>query len=511
MPHDDSMHNQTLISILRRHISIMILGFGSGLPLALTGQTMQAWLTAEKIDISTIGFFGLVATPYALKFLWAPLMDRFEPPFGGRRRGWLMITQIALAITLLQLSSTSPQTQSSLFALLACITAFLSASQDVVFDAYRTDLLPKEERGIGTSLSVLGYRLAMILSGGIAFIWAEQWGDWASVYKVISFIFIGIALTTMLIAPSIPIINQQQAPMSDELKGFLALFFSVVAGFYVTRELLTVGYDTYSAVITATTSTPSPLIKLLFLSIQIFVAASCAYLSTRRVRFPTLENSFANFFLKPNALLFLSLIVLYKLGDAFAGSLSTNFLLNEMQFSSAEVGFVNKIIGMWMTIIGALIGGAALIKLGLYRSLFLFGLLQLFSNFGYFFLAAIGKGALGSITLAPFNIIVASLDHSIEIDYLLGLVVFTENICGGMGTAAFIALLMALCNKQFSATQFALLSALASIGRILASPIAGVLAPSIGWPNFFLASIIVAIPGMLMVWYLRSHIKSLDD
>src|SRR5690349_10841641 len=156
-----------------RLIVVTLLGFASGLPLALTGQAMQAWLSVEGLDVATIGFLSLVGLPYTFKFLWAPLMDRFELPWLGRRRGWLVLTQLALAAVLALMAATPPGGALRGFALLACLVAFVSASQDVVIDAYRTDLLSSGERGLGSSLSVLGYRLAMILSGGVAFIWVD--------------------------------------------------------------------------------------------------------------------------------------------------------------------------------------------------------------------------------------------------------------------------------------------------------------------------------------------------
>jgi len=171
---------------------IFLLGFASGLPLALTGQAMQAWLTVDKIDIATIGFFSLVGVPYTFKFLWAPLMDRFEPPFLGRRRGWLVISQLAIAAALFLMSSISPGQNTQTFALVAVLVAFLSASQDIVIDAYRTDILQPSERGIGSSFNVFGYRLAMILSGGIAFVWADSvsgngW-PWSKIYMIMGIV-----------------------------------------------------------------------------------------------------------------------------------------------------------------------------------------------------------------------------------------------------------------------------------------------------------------------------------
>src|SRR5678815_2029616 len=182
---------------------VTVLGFASGLPLALTGQAMQAWLSVEGIDIATIGFLSLVGLPYTFKFLWAPLMDRFELPWLGRPRGWLVLTQLALAGALVWIAATPPAGAIRSFALLACLVAFISASQDVVIDAYRTDLLTAPERGLGSSLNVLGYRLAMIVSGGIAFIWvdARQGGGWTwpEVYRLMALFMVGTAAFSALV------------------------------------------------------------------------------------------------------------------------------------------------------------------------------------------------------------------------------------------------------------------------------------------------------------------------
>src|SRR6476620_9068003 len=190
---------------LHRLLVVTVLGFASGLPLALTGQAMQAWLSADGIDIATIGFLSLVGLPYTFKFLWAPLMDRFEPPWLGRRRSWLVLTQLALAAALFWMAATPPRSALGAFALIAGLVAWLSASQDVVVDAYRTDLLHATERGLGSSLAVLGYRLAMIVSGGIAFIWVDprQGGGWTwpEVYRLMAFFMVGTAAFSALVVP----------------------------------------------------------------------------------------------------------------------------------------------------------------------------------------------------------------------------------------------------------------------------------------------------------------------
>jgi PAT family beta-lactamase induction signal transducer AmpG len=208
---------------------------------------------------------------------------------------------------------------------------------------------------------------------------------------------------------------------------------------------------------------------------------------------------------------FLGLIVLYKLGDAFAGSLMTPFLLKSMAYSPAEVGVVNKVIGLWLTIGGALIGGALMLKIGLWRALLVFGLLQAASNLGFWWLAVNGAGALPGMTLPAFDWGFVKLDKATAVDGGLLMVIAFENLSGGMGTAAFVAFLMSLCNQRFTATQFALLSAFASVGRVWVGPLAGVLAESIGWPTFFIVSTVLALPALGMLWALRAPIRALES
>ncbi|MDP2432942.1 MAG: MFS transporter [Pseudomonadota bacterium] len=486
-----------------RLIAVLFLGFASGLPLALTGQAMQAWLSVDGVDIATIGFLGLVGVPYTFKFLWAPLMDRFEPPFLGRRRGWLVLTQLGLAAVLWWMASISPSQTPLLFAAAAVSLAFFSASQDVVIDAYRTDVLDPRERGLGASMSVFGYRIAMILSGGIALIWAEQWGSWGQVYRVMAGIMVAAAVVSLL---TLPRVSGASKPLASdagrELLGFLAMLAGVLAGAFLSRWLLIgLGLDPNDA---------NKWIQLLFVIAGIAGALPLGTWAARKVGFATLNQSLASFFGMPGAWAFLALIVLYKLGDAFAGSLSTAFLIKGMAFSQAEVGIVNKIIGIWLTIAGALIAGALMLRLSLFQALLAFGVLQLASNFGFYALAVLGKGAWGSFTLPPFDLGFVALDTASEIDGLLMVAIAGENITSGMGTAAFVALLMGLCNHQYTATHYALLSALAAVGRIYVSPLSGVLSESVGWPMFFLFSAVAAVPGIYMVWHMRQAITGLS-
>lgn len=491
------------LSSFHRLFAVLFLGFASGLPLALTGQAMQAWLAVDGVDIATIGFLGLVGIPYTFKFLWAPLMDRFEPPWLGRRRGWLVVTQLAIAGALVWMSGLSIQATPALFALAALTIAFLSASQDVVIDAYRTDVLAANERGLGGSLSVFGYRLAMIVSGGIALIWAEQWQSWPRVYLTMAGIMALAAVVSLVLLPRVAsALKPLDSDPTRELAGFAAMLAGFVAGWFAARfVLLGLGLDPDS---------PNKWLQLLFILAQLAAALPLGYQAARRAGFETLNRSLDSYFAQSGALAFLLLIILYKLGDAFAGSLTTPFLIKGLGFTQAEVGIVNKIIGLWLTILGALAAGALMLRLSLYRALMWFGILQLVSNFGFWLLAVSGRGAWGSFTLPPFDLGFVALDVASEIDVMLMSAIAFENISGGMGTAAFVALLMSLCNQRFTATHYALLSAFAAVGRIYVSPLSGVMSESIGWPGFFVFSVAMAVPGLLAVWWMRTAIGRLS-
>ena len=506
------------LAALHRLAAVTLLGFASGLPLALTGQAMQAWLTVDGIDIATIGFLSLVGLPYTFKFLWAPLMDRFELPLLGRRRGWLVLTQLALAGVLLALAAHEPKAGIRVFALLAVLVAFLSASQDVVVDAYRTDLLPAAERGMGASLGVMGYRLAMILSGGIAMIWTDptQGGgwDWPAVYRFMAMVMAGAALLSALILPRLPALDAPKTAAGHDLRGFAAVLVAVAAGVWLTDQFGGAIAQTLVGPLMDGSSLPAALQKrwvdLAALLMGIAFTLPLAAWAARRARFDTLLGGLNSYFSQKGAAAFLLFIVLYKLGDAFAGSLMTVFLLKSMAYTSAEVGVVNKVLGLWLTIGGALVGGALMLKLGLWRSLMLFGVLQLVSNLGFWWLAVSGKGVLPGTTLPAFDWGFVKLATPTPVDGGLLMVVAFENLSGGMGTAAFVAFMMSLCNRRFTATQFALLSAFASVGRVWVGPLAGVLAQSIGWPTFFIISTVLAAPALLMLWWLRSSVQALD-
>ena len=497
---------------------VTLLGFASGLPLALTGQAMQAWLSMEGLDVATIGFLSLVGLPYTFKFLWAPLMDRFDLPWLGRRRGWLVATQLALAAALFVLAGISPSGATQAFALMAVSVAFLSASQDVVIDAYRTDLLPAPERGMGASLNIAGYRLAMILSGGIALIWtdAQQGGgwNWPEVYRFMAGLMVAAAVLSATVLPKLKVAPAMQSVPRNDLFGFVAVMAAVAVGYLVTDRVLVPAIHALMAPLWQGSTLPVSLqgrwADLVALLAGIAFTLPLAAFAARRAKFETLLSGLASYFSQSGAVAFLVLIVLYKLGDAFAGSLMTPFLLKAMAYTPTEVGVVNKVLGLWLTIAGALIGGALMLKLGLWRSLMLFGVLQMVSNLAFWWLAVGGKGTLGALAIPAFDWGFVKIAAPTPVDGALMLAVAFENVSGGMGTAAFVAFLMSLTNQRFTATQFALLSAFASIGRVWVGPLAGVLAESIGWPTFFVVSTVLAVPALGLLWWLRASVRALD-
>ncbi len=462
------------VFVNRRIAAMLLLGFASGLPLALSAGSLQAWLTVEGVDIATIGFFALAGLPYTFKFVWAPLVDRFEPPALGRRRGWLVLTQLGLAAACLTMAQLDPG--QSVMAMGACAVAiaFLSASQDIAFDAYRSDLLGERERGAGAAVSVLGYRLAMLVSGGLALILADQWLGWPGTYRLMAGLFVLMALIS-LFSPRVAPAQGVRSDVRRELVGFVAM---LAAGSIVWFGLRALPWGALEA---------DRFGRLAVLTVCLLAAFAAALKAARWAGFPSFIAPWDAFFSRERAVALLALIVLYKLGDAFAGTLSTAFLIRGAGFSQTEVGAVNKVLGLGATIVGALAGGAWLARRPLHTALMVFGVLQAVSNLGYWLLSVMPKN---------FSLMAAAI----------GL----ENLCGGMGTAAFVAFLMALTDRRFSAAQFALLSALAAVGRVYVGPAAGVMVEALGWPTFFLWTVVAALPGLLLLWWLRRTIESLS-
>lgn len=383
---------------------LLLFGFSSGLPFYLTSKTLQAWMTTAHVDLATIGFFSLVTLPYSLKFVWAPLMDRYIPPFLGRRRGWVLITQLLLFVAIAAMALHDPTRGLEMLAINAIAIAFFSASQDISLDAYRTDVLQDREMGAGAAVFVLGYRIAMISTGALAFFLADRI-QWPATYFVLSLLLV-VGIGTTFIAPE-PVLND--AP-------------------------------------------PKTLIEAVVLP-------------------------FADFFkrLGARAALVLLFIVVYKYSDSLAGSMTTPFLL-QAGFSQSEVGAVFLGVGVIATIAGVIVGGAVMGKVGINRALWIFVVFQGLSNLTYYGLSLSGKS------------------HAFMVSAII-----TENFGLGLVSAGMTAYIMEMCNRRFTATQFALLSSLMAASRdILVAP-AGKLVESIGWPGFFLLTVAMAIPPLLLL------------
>jgi PAT family beta-lactamase induction signal transducer AmpG len=359
-------------------------------------------MATEKIDLEVIGVFSLVGLPYTVKYLWAPIMDRFVPPFLGRRRGWMLVTQIGLVLAISVMAFSDPAGATGIFAVLAFLVAFVSASQDVVVDAYRTEVLEPVELGPGAGVHILGYRIAMLTSGAIALILADRL-PWKTVY--------------LLMAGSLMV-------------GVVASLFS-----------------------------PEPRLK----------EKPPASLKEAVV------EPFVEFLSRPGALGILLFVILYKLDVVMATALTTPFML-ELGFTKTDIGAVTKGFGMAATIVGSLAGGAFVARAGMLASLWLFGVLQSVSTLAFLALARLGH---------HYPMMVAAI----------GL----ENLCSGMGTAAYAAFLMSLCNKRFTATQYALLTSLMAITRVIVGAPTGFMARALGWELYFLVSMLAAAPGLLLL------------
>ncbi|HSW62746.1 MAG TPA: MFS transporter [Dissulfurispiraceae bacterium] len=399
----------------RRIAFITLFGFSSGLPLALSYGTLQSWMAVDGVNMKTIGAFALVGLPYTLKFLWSPLMDRFVPPFLDRRRGWILLTQLMLIAGIAGMALLSPSEMPVAAAALALFIAFSSSSQDIVVDAYRTDVLHEKERGFGAAVFVMGYRIAMIVSGALALIMADQIG-WRATYLAMAAIM-SVGILASIFGPSPDKTIVPPRTMSEAVWGPLKDFFS-----------------------------------------------------------------------RDGAVRFLLLIVLYKLCDAYAGALLSPFLIRGVGFSLTEVGTMNKLFGFASLIIGGLFGGMLMVTLGLFRSLMIFGVLQAVSILSFAALAWVGKSYPMMIFAVAF-----------------------ENMTGGMGTAAFVALLMALCNQRFSATQYALLSSIAALGRTFIAPTSGFLVEAVGWTGYFIFATLTALPALGILWWLKKDIEALKE
>lgn len=401
----------------RRVMLILPLGFASGLPLLLTASTLSAWLATAGIGRAAIGVFALVGTPYAVKFLWAPVIDRLPPPLGGRRRGWGIAIQIALISAILALGFRDPQRDLLWMGILALLVAFLSASQDIVIDAYRVELLRADQQGPGAAMIQTGYRFAMLASGAGALMIADRAG-WFAAYATMAAL-LAVGMLVFLLGPEPEVTTKvEQQVATGETEG---------RGHWLTTAVIA---------------------------------------------------PFLDFMQRPLWFAILIFIVGYKLGEALAGVMATPLYVS-LGYSLREIAAISKLVGFFATIVGAFIGGAVTVRFGVMRALLICGVLQSAGNLCYVLQAFGGH----------------------RLDYL-ALCVAAENLTGAMAGAALVAYLSDLCSLAFTATQYALLSSLAAVGRTLVASLGGVLANRLGWAPFFLLSTIATIPALLLLGWL---------
>ncbi len=390
----------------RRMLICMFTGFTSGLPLYLLIQLVPAWLRAEGVGLAEIGFFALIGFPYTWKFIWSPVMDRFTLPFLGHRRGWMLLTQLALLVSIGVMGFIKPDLSIWAVAYLAATVAFFSASQDIVLDAYRRELLPDAELGLGNAIHVQTYRLAGLVPGSLALILSDHL-PWHTVFAVVAmFMLVGIVLT------------------------------------FVIDEAIT-------------NPTPPKTMR------QAIVEPFREFLDRKGLQ---------------TAALILAFLFLYKLGDSMATALQTPFFI-DMGFSRTEIGSVAKFAALVASIFGGLFGGIVMIKLGINRALWIFGVVQVVSILGFALLSVVGNNL-----------------------WMLGAANAFEYLGVGLGTAAFVAFIARTTNPSFAATQFALFTALAAVPRTLANAVTGVIVEQVGWTQFFLLCTVLAVPGMLLLF-----------
>ena len=393
----------------KRMLICIFTGFSSGLPLYILISLLPAWLRSEGVDLKSIGLFALISLPFTWKFLWAPIFDRYSPvafiPGMGRRRSWMLITQILLLCSIPLFGAYNPQLDIWTIAYLAGVVAIFSASQDIVLDAYRRELLLDIELGLGNVVHVNAYKIAGLVPGSLSLILADYL-PWNTVFLITAlFMLPGLAMTIFIKEPLL----KKGAPKT--------LRAAVTEPFYefIGRH----GWQ--------------------------------------------------------SALLVLAFIFLYKLGDSMATALATPFYL-DMGFSKTEIGLIAKNAGLWPSVIGGLLGGAWMVKLGINRALWIFGAVQMLAILGFAWLAVAG--------------------HNL---FVLGIAIGVEAFGVGLGTAAFVAYIAHTTHPLYTATQFALFTSLAAVPRTFANAATGYLVDDLGWRNFFIFCFLAAIPGMLLL------------
>ena len=403
----------------KKLIFIFFMGIASGIPLYLILSTLMIWLTRENLDLSTIGLFTLTQIPWSLKFIWAPVIDSKEIPIlsnlMGKRKSWLFSTQFFLGVSIFLLGFNDPNQYLFLTALLALIISFFSATQDIIIDAYRIEVLDNKSQGAGAAMTQAGYRVGGIIAGAGALYFKEIM-DWNYVFLLISFLIFSLMMMTVLI-PETKLVSKTKIKSK---KKYFSIFIEPLKEFLERNK-------------------------------------------------------------KYNTLLILLFILFFKLGDVIAGVMANPFYV-KLGFTNIEIANASKLFGVIATLIGVFIGGFFVKIFGVLKVLVIGGFLQIFSNLLFMILANIGP------------------------DYTFLLItVAGENISGGLGSAGFVAYLSILCNKKYTATQYALLSSIMGIARTFLSSPSGFLVNYFGWSNFFLISTIFGIPGIVILFWMLKN------
>lgn len=398
----------------RKMLVLLGLGFSSGLPLFLVGSTLKMWLAREQVDLSTIGYFSWVGMAYSLKFIWAPLLDRFSLFGRSRRRSWMMASQIGLAAGFLLMGTLNPVTDLAFMAGLAVVIAFFSATQDIAIDAYRREICHDDELGLGTTVGIYGYRIGMLISGGIGISFVADGShagiSWGGLYWWMA-LGMGFGFLVAMFAPE-PVIASHEKPRS--------LMEAIV-------------------------------------------------------------QPFAEFLKRDGAWIVLLFVFLFKFGDAMGGAMLNPYYV-QMGFDNQQIGFITKTVGLTSAMVGLLLGGLIIMRLGIYVSLWIFGILQALSTAGFAILTVTGPQS-----------------------WALALTVIFEDVSAGMGNAAFVAFIASVCNRRYTATQFAILSSIATLGRNFFSGFSGVMVDGLGWAAFFVICGLIAIPGIMMLFLMKKY------
>jgi PAT family beta-lactamase induction signal transducer AmpG len=405
-------------------LAIFFLGISSGIPLALTSSTLFVRMVESGISKTTMGFFIYAGICYSLKFIWSPIFDNYKLPFlhkiFGRRRSWLLVIQTILIFSIMALGTYDPANNLTLSFTLALLVAFVSASQDIVVDAYRIEVLTLEEQGAGAFMANFGYRIGMLVSNAGALFLASA-VSWVLVYNICALaIFVGLITSFLIKEPNIEIEQTNEA----------TAFFE-------------------------------------------------------RIRFSVLAP-FLDFMKRPHWLVILMFVMFFKFGDALAGAMTNPFLL-ELGFSKIEIASIVKTFGLFATMFGSFVGGVLMYRVGMIKGLWIAGIFQMVSNL--------------------FFLILCEYGYSVP---LLTIVMSLENFAAGLGSVALIAYLGSLCNVAFSATQYALLSSVATLGRTFLSGPSGIIADLFGWRYFFLISTIAALPGLIFLYILANKLVKID-